>query len=166
MHSPNPRLSQSCSVAFAFETGEVWAIDTSLLDTYPRVLFVHEIEDMLAKRLPAYRHFLMLLGLKPPYRWIAGVTGVKDRRLQIPPFRWPTDKKPDLAAMVRSADSVLPSVPVYQCVSEHIISEGTYDDKESSYSVLMPFFQEIYNRCGPVRPNYLPGAPLPTSGQY
>ncbi len=37
---------ETSSVAFAFETGEVWAIDTSLLGSYPTDLLVIEIEKL------------------------------------------------------------------------------------------------------------------------
>jgi hypothetical protein len=129
------------SIAFAFETGEVWAIDTCLMGTEPAELFPVEIERMLTGRLPEYGHFLALLGLQPPYQWIAGVTGVKNRRLQYPSPQ---------------GQMRVPGWSSPRCVAEHIISDGTYDGKQSPTSALLPFFKEIYDKYGMPRPEYLP----------
>ncbi len=75
---------ETSSVAFAFETGEVWAIDTSLLGSYPSDLLVIEIEKLCAQRFREYASFLASLRSQPPYRWIAGLIGVRNRQLQSP----------------------------------------------------------------------------------
>jgi hypothetical protein len=130
---------ETTSVAFAFETGEVWSIDTWLLAADTVRLFTGEIEGLFGSRLEAYTRFLAGLGLTPPYCWIAGLAGVKGRRLQIPPPQG------------RMQVALGP-----ECLSEHIISTGTYDGKQSPPSALLPFFKEIYNKCGAPRPDYLP----------
>jgi hypothetical protein len=101
------------------------------------MLFAVEIEKMLTEQLPRYGYFLTLLGLKAPYQWIAGVTGVKDRQLQFPPARYTTRTGP-------------------VCASEHVISEGLYDGEQSPMSTLLPFFKEIYDTCRIDRPAHLP----------
>jgi hypothetical protein len=53
---------QTDYVAFAFESGEVWAVSTFPLRTHPEDLFVAEIEKMLTERLPGYAQFLTTLG--------------------------------------------------------------------------------------------------------
>jgi hypothetical protein len=129
------------SVAFAFETGGVWAIDTWLLRTHPAELLAVAIEEMFTERLPQYGRFLMGLGLQPPYRWIAGLTDVINRRLQFPPPH---------------GQMRVPSWPCPECLSEHIMTPGTYDGQQSPISALLPFFKEIYHKCGMPRPDYLP----------
>jgi hypothetical protein len=57
---PSRHERQTNSVAFAFETGEVWAIDTFPLRTNPEELCVGEIEEMLTEQLPEYARFLRL----------------------------------------------------------------------------------------------------------
>jgi hypothetical protein len=128
------------SIAFAFETGEVWAIDTWLLGTHPSELFVAEIEREWPKRLKDYATFLRRLELQAPYRWIAGVTGVNRRRLQFP---------------AAPGKMRVPGWPVPECLSEQITVQGDYDGEQSTISALLPFFEEIYNKCGIRRPEYL-----------
>lgn len=125
------------SVAFAFETGEVWATDTWQLGIHPAELPAPNIEEMFTQRLPEYGRFLMRLGLQPPYQWIAGLTDVKNRQLQFP--------SPQGQMSWRGPE----------CLSEHIISSGTYDGKQSPTSALLLFFAEIYRKCGMPRPDYL-----------
>jgi hypothetical protein len=132
---------QTNSVAFAFETGEVWAIDTFPLRTHPEELLVGEIEKMLADQLPEYARFLTILGLQPPFRWRAGLTDVKNRRLEYP---------------APPGQMRLPGWGSHTCLSEHIESAGDYDGNQSATSALLPFFKEMYNKCGIARPDYLP----------
>jgi hypothetical protein len=124
------------SLAFAFESGEVWSVDTDLLRYDKSIPFVEEI---YATRLQGYARFLKSLDIKPPYRWDCGMTGVKDYRLQVPiqngHFRFG---------------------PGPQCLSETIRAEGMFDGEESAQSALYPFFKEIFDRCGIARPAHLP----------
>jgi hypothetical protein len=125
------------SVVFAFETGEVWAW---VLGTDPSKLFVGEIERGWTERLKLYASFLGHLGLHAPYRWIAGVAGVKRRHLQYAAAPgqtfWPGRQGPE-------------------CLVEEITVEGSYDGEQSPISALLPFFDKLYNRCGISRPEYL-----------
>jgi hypothetical protein len=132
--------SEANSIAFAFETGEVWAIDTWLLGAQPTYLLNVEIEKMFTERLPQYAGFLMRLGVQPPYRWIAGLAGVKNRALQFAPPQ---------------GHMIVPGWQHYECLSEHIVTSGAYDGKQSPSSALLPFFEEIFNQCGLSRPDYL-----------
>jgi hypothetical protein len=137
----NSQERETNSVAFAFETGEIWAIDTWVLGDHPSNLFVGEIERGWTERLKPYANFLCRLGLQPPYRWIAGVEGVKRRHLQYVAapgqMHWPGAQGPE-------------------CLVDEIIVEGSYDGEQSPISALVPFFEKIYNRCGVSRPGYLP----------
>ena len=122
----------------AFETGEVWSIDTSLLAADTVRLFTGEIERLFASRLEAYARFLAGLGLMPPYRWIAGLAGVKGRRLQIP--------QPQGQMQIALGP---------ECLSETVVEQGLYDGKQTPSSALLPFFKAIFDKCGIPRPNYL-----------
>jgi hypothetical protein len=138
---PTAEARETNSVAFAFETGEVWAIDTWLLGTHPSELFVGEIEKEWTKRLEDYASFLQRLGLHPPYRWIAGVTGANHRRLQFP-----------------APQGRVPGWPGPECLSEQITIEVIYDGEQPTTSALLPFFEAIYRKCGIRRPEYMPRA--------
>jgi hypothetical protein len=73
---PTDEDRETNSLAFVFETGEVWAIDTWLLSAHPTFLLVGEMEKEWPKRLIDYTSLLRRLGLHPPYQWIAGLVGV------------------------------------------------------------------------------------------
>jgi hypothetical protein len=114
-----PDEVETKTAAFAFKTGEVWAIDTWLLRAEQTVLLDVEIEKMFTEQLPRDAHFLTLLGLRAPYRGLAGLTGVQNRRLEFPRARY-----------------AIPGMPGPACSSEHIISEGVYDGEQSPMSTL------------------------------
>jgi hypothetical protein len=132
---------QTKTAAFAFKTGEVWATDTWVLGTEQTMISAVEIEKMLTEQLPRYAYFLGLLGLKPPYRWIAGLTGVKNRQLQYPRGRYAIE---------------IPGMPGRLCTAEQVITEGLYNGEQSSMSTLLPFFKDIFDACGIERPEHLP----------
>jgi hypothetical protein len=130
-----PDATETPSVAFAFRTGEVWAIDTTIL-TYHEGLLVGDIEKLYEARLEDYAHFLAAICFPPPYRWISGIADVKGRILQIPV----------------SPQATNPFFPGPECLSENIIEEGTYDGKQTPASALAKFFDAIYDECGHKRP--------------
>jgi hypothetical protein len=132
---------QTDYVAFAFETGEIWAISTYPLRTHPNDLFAVDIENQLREQLPRYGQFLKNLGLQPPYKWIAGVSGVRGRELQYP---------------VAPNTMRIPGWGSHKCASDNISDAGSYDMAQSPIRVLLPFFQEVYNKCGMARPDHLP----------
>ena len=99
----------------------------------------HILKSLYIERLPHYARFLSSLGLNPPYHWIGGLTGVKDRRLVIPP------------GMMRIVGSRGP-----QCLSDTIIEEGDYDCQQTPASALYPLFKAIFEKCGTTRPDHLP----------
>lgn len=133
-----PGDDETNSVVFAFETGEVWAIDSWLLALHPNDIFIVEIERMFTERLQGYACFLKSLGLNPPYRWIAGVTNVKHRQLHIP--------LP--AGRMRIVGWRGP-----ECLAEQIVVEGSYDGQQAAAKCLAPFFKAIYHKCGESRPD-------------
>ena len=131
---------KTTSVAFAFQTGEVWAIDTALMQHDPTKIFVGEIEKLYPERLGNYARFLSDLGIKPPYDWIGGLTGLKDRLLLMP---------------ARAGSMIVPGFPGHVCLGDTIMQEGKYDGGTNSTSPLVPFFEAIYDKCGIRRPDHL-----------
>ena len=148
-----PGAAETNSVAFAFETGEIWSVDTALLAARPAYRrFVAEvvgrlnaraaelffIEGLYTERLQDYSRFLQNLGVQPPYRWIGGLASVKRRRLQIPP---------------PSNHMSLPTPgPLYS--ADIITTEGSYDCQQTPTAALRPFFNLIFHKCDTPRPDY------------
>jgi len=126
------------SVAFAFETGEIWSIDTELLSYYNKEL--NFMENYYKEGIQNYAQFLQSIGLQPPYRWIAGIVGIKGRHLQYP-------TQPGY----RRISSLGP-----RCATDVIEAEGRYDGIENIGTALLPFFNKIFEKCGLPRPDYLP----------
>jgi hypothetical protein len=135
--TPNDR--ETTSVAFAFETGEIWSIDTTLLQHSPND--IPFLETYYEKRLRDYARFLFSLGVEPPYTWICGITGAKGRRLQYP---------------AQANTMRIPGWPSPQCLIDTITEEGAYDGKQTPSNALFPFFRAIFAKCGLARPDYLP----------
>lgn len=126
------------SVAFIFTTGEIWSVDTSYLmyGGSDRLPFV---EDLYVETAQSYISFLKSLGLEPPFKWMAGMIGIKGRHLQYP---------------VQQGYGRVGTGPV--CASSVITAEGQYDNEEDLKKSLMPFFKKIFEQCGLARPSYLP----------
>lgn len=126
------------NVAFAFETSEIWSVDTILLswstDHLPYA------EKYYLEAIRRYADFLHGIGVKLPYKWIAGISGIKGRHFDYP---------------VRLGYSrLLPGGPV--CTADMIEVEGEWQDGQNAVTVLVPFFDKIFDKCGLARPDYLP----------
>lgn len=133
-----PSESTTNSVAFAFETGEVWSVDTELMTYFPGGILIDEIEKVCTDGLLKYGRYIMSLGLDPPFHWIAGISGTKGRYLRM--------------TAPRTAGATYQGP---ECLAEDIIVEGNYDGKQSPADALAPFFNEIYHKCGMRRPQKL-----------
>jgi hypothetical protein len=132
------RDSSTTSVAFAFEAGEVWSVDSSLFIDSQNRIFFHTIAKVFIARLKNYGVFLQNLGLEPPFDWIAGLEGVKGWRLQVPP-------PPNHVSLF----------PGNTCLTEIITARGIYDLKRSSAITLRPFFDQIFRKCSTQFPDHL-----------
>lgn len=125
--------------AFVFETGEIWAVDTNLLSYDTGRLFYTDIQNKYVKGLTTYSQFLQRLEIKPPYKWIAGLTGVKGRALGYPAkhgHSWVRDGGPI-------------------CLADTIEVEGYFNAEETALKALLPFFKRLFEKCGRPRPDYL-----------
>ena len=128
--------SSTRSVVFAFETGEVWAVDSYLLDSGytsdaggpAQILFPHIAEELI-KCLQGIVLFLTTLGIPKPYRWIAGLEGVKNRRLQY-----------------SSYNSFMTDIGM--CLSDVVTLAGDYDGTKGAKDALLPFFDHLFRKCG------------------
>ena len=133
-----PQDTETTSVAFMFEAGEVWSIDSTFLKYDPtRIPF---IEPEFSKKLQTYADLLSTMGIAPPYRWIGGLTGVKGRRLTIPPA-------PGHISIVGFQNPT--------CLSDTISFEGIYDGTQTAARALLPLFKLVFDKCGIPRPNYI-----------
>jgi hypothetical protein len=136
-----PEQGQTCLVAFAFCSGEVWTIDTITL----RVRSVSELpilflnESDFGVSLKRYSEFLSKLGVPPPYRWVAGMEGLKGRAMYLPA---PPGRAPS-------------GVPQGHGVGDAVVTTGFYRMEEDPEISMAPFFEEIYQNCCLERPNWL-----------
>lgn len=126
------------AIAFAFQSGEVWSINSHALSQSPQE--IPYVERFYIDALRLYTTFLRSkLSVEAPYRWIAGVEHIKGRRLiLIPP------------------QGHIYSLPASRaCTADEIIKEGVYFDTDDAVVVLRPFFEEIYDQCGMSRPSHM-----------
>ena len=128
-------LLTATSVAFVFESGEMWSVDVNFLFYYNDLPF---LEGRYIAALTNYIQFLKELGVQPPYTWIAGVTGIMGRHLQYP---------------AQPGRGIVGNGP--KCLVDTIEIEGEYNGEENIKTVLLPFFKRIFEKCGVSRPDYL-----------
>jgi hypothetical protein len=133
-----PQPTETSSVAFAFETGEVWSIDTSMLNSNIEKLFFLEIAQAFLKGLHNYGLFLRNLGHEPPFDWVAGLERVKGRRLEFP--------SPHGAAFGFAGST---------CLSDTVSAKGTFDMKDTPGVALRPFFNQIIRKCDAECPKFV-----------
>jgi hypothetical protein len=133
------RESETQSVIFAFTTGEIWCVDTTILGIMgQKHLYFQEIARTLVSNFRGYGEFLRCLGIQPPFKWIAGVEGVKGWRLKVPP-------PPNHVSFS----------PGETCLSDTVVAEGTYDLQRTPAITLRPFLNQLFRKCGMTAPNTL-----------
>ncbi len=125
------------SVAFAFNTGEVWSIDTWALNYGRDMIYFGEIAPRLIRRFREYSRFLQALGMNPPYHWIAGLEGVLRMKLAVP------------------APVGFTSFGGPTCMSPSIVDGGRYEGTIDAALALDSFFSKIFKKCGAARPEHL-----------
>jgi hypothetical protein len=127
---------RALAIVVAFTRGEVWSIDTGWLagsNTVPNV------ETSYRRALSDYGQFLMKLGIKPPYRWIAGMDRLKGRALYVPAP----------PGFMRA----LPH-PNGQCLLQMVTESGIYSPGDATAPALKPFFVKLYEACGVSRESW------------
>jgi hypothetical protein len=125
------------NVVFAFTSGELWTIDSYILDALMRDKrsVILPMENEFRKTLEEYSSFLTKLGIAPPFRWIAGMENLKGRSL--------IDEAGRMAAF---------RGPTGVCLSDVVIEEGTHSPGEAPGKSLEPFFTKLFDACGVGRP--------------
>ncbi len=133
------------TVTFAFETGEVWSIDSRVVPTSKHAsdersnAGVPIFEDEFRNGLARFSAFLEQLGLKRPFRWIAGMEGVRGCGLYYEPAPGYERRVPG---------------PAGTCVADVISAEGMFLEGESSGHALKPFFVKVFSKFGLDRRDY------------
>lgn len=128
------------SIAFAFNTGELWCIDTSVLGIAAKKkhLYFLDIARTLVPKFREYGQFICSLGLQPPIKWIAGIEGIKGWRLQVPP--------PPNHISISPGDT---------CFKDVVEAEGTYDPTQPPALALLPLFTRLFRVCGKTIPPHI-----------
>ena len=128
-------------LAYAFRTGEVWSIDSRLLDAIPeRGIPSVDIQRIFADALENAIAFMSRLGIDPPYRWIAGMTEMRGRKLFVPA---PPGQM-----------SAFPG-PQGTCLKDDVVVDGTYRPDQTARQALQPFFTEVFDACGVPWPQWM-----------
>jgi hypothetical protein len=126
----------AAALVFGFSHGEVWSIDTYWLrvrEDGRRVLPTYAESDF-RRTLVEYGEFLHRAGIKPPYRWIAGMENLKGRLLYKP--------------LPRGIQKLSPSHDG-ECLLLDVVSEsGVYSPGDPPGLTLEPFFKKLYEACG------------------
>jgi hypothetical protein len=117
----------SPTLVYAFTTGEVWVINAWVLDHLPGRIVLEE--NRFTVSLEALTKFLDHLGIRGPYRWTAGMEGLKGRYLD-----------------GRNSPSLWGP-----CMVDVIEIEGIYKPGDNPAESLKPFFEEIFDQCGAQR---------------
>jgi hypothetical protein len=121
-------------ITFLFTTGEVWGIDaTSLSSSDGFAVSEQGFVDFFKRGVQFLSEDLKI---SPPYRWIAGIEGIRDRYFY----------RPDPPGRRYISSKVGP------CMLTEIIVEGLYKKPEPIHLSLRPFFEAIYDSCGVERP--------------
>ena len=127
-------------VAFIFRTGEIWSIDTSVLEFSGQEIFVGNIGNAFVNGLKTYPLFLEKLGMKHPFKWKAGISNVKGRSLNYSPppgHYW------------------LPGYKGPKCASDLIQEEGILELNQNPLLAIKPFFDKLFQECGLKLPEHL-----------
>jgi hypothetical protein len=129
--------AETNSVAFVFETGEIWAIDTGMLSIASQTVYFGDVQNAMCSVLPHYTRFLQNLGIEPPFQWIAGLDGIKGRQL---------DMQPPGEGVSRLGEAFL---------KDRIVCNGSYDGVQEPHMALAPFFREVFRKSSVEYPKYL-----------
>ncbi len=144
VYTPLQDQTKAVCVAFVFENGEVWstnsyvvsAISSNSKETKPGLW---PIEYGFKSAFAGYVKCLGKLGIKPPYKWIAGIEGIIGFGLYYP---------------APAGQRFIDSGPHGTCVSQIIFADDIASESESPADVLKRFFAKVFEKCGLDRPDY------------
>ncbi len=128
-------------VSFVFSRGEVWGVDAHSLSTSKGKGIPPIIEKHMQRGLAGYGDFLKRLGIKPPFRWIAGMEGIEGEPLCVPTIPHNYHAYAD---------------GVGKCEVDSLCAEGWFHHAPP-VKVLAPLFRLLYESCNVDRPKWLDG---------
>jgi hypothetical protein len=131
---PVETARHASAVAWIFDTGEIWSWQ-HLQNGKTITFFEKKMEDHLEQ----YATVLSTLGIKRPYKWVAGLSNTKGFELEH-----------------LNIDGRTPHVGrPPECRSNLIEIEGTLHEGDEVDEALLPFFEEVYRKCSTDRQRYL-----------
>jgi hypothetical protein len=131
-----PPVVNNCVPDFAdrHTTGEIWSIDSYWLRPHHdgQKIVPAYAEQNIRQTLVDYGSFLNRLGIKAPYKWIAGMEDLKGRHLYAPapPKHTRLFQHPDGEGLV-----------------DEVMESGLYSPGELPGPALKPFFVKFYESC-------------------
>jgi DNA-binding XRE family transcriptional regulator len=138
--------SETPAVSFAFDTGEIWSVDTYIISAakahaqgkgLPGIPY---LEDRYKQALQSFRSMLTKLGLGPQFVWVAGVEGIKDCGIYFP----------------APAGQYFPyPIPHGPALVDKVWATGSLDETDTSATALKPFFLKMFGAFNVERPEYL-----------
>lgn len=134
------------AVSFAFETGEIWSVDTYIITAVTQHAPVDGrrgmpyLEDRFKYAAHMFRIMLSRLGVSPPLRWIVGIEGIKNVGLYYPP---PTGQY------------FLSTAPHGKSLVDIVWETGIMEESDTPADALRPFFVKMFNTFAVERPGYL-----------
>jgi hypothetical protein len=134
-------LETAAGVLFAFVNGEMWTVDARSLtvSVYDGRGCVPPFDVPLRSALVKCGAFLKEIGVKPPFKWIAGMENLKGRDLYMP--------TPEGHMRVRPG-------PDGRCLVDVVSEFGTYSPGDAPGPALKPFFSKLYSACGMSRQDW------------
>lgn len=131
---------ETSDIVFIFKTGEIWSIDSHIIKARQESNSIQLSEREFTSALKRFGGYLGRLGINPPYRWIAGMEGIRGRGMFVP-----------------SRDGYYPynNQPSGRCMLDSVTVDGIFDPNEDTEKSLEPFFVRVYEICGLDRPAWL-----------
>jgi hypothetical protein len=130
------------AVVVAFKSGEVWSVYAGPLS---RNQEMPNVESFYVECFVRYVPFLRDgLKISPPYRWIAGIEGLKGKTMQ------------RFAAPGHSFLNPMSG----ECLVETIVDEGLFQAADKPQLALTPFFEQLHDAFGSDRLDHYDAALL------
>lgn len=119
------------SIAYVFRTGEIWSIDTEMLDANLKIIPVPLLLNQMTQAIDHYVTMFTELELPGPFKVIAGIEGVNKWRLHIGSF----------GGIIGQRSVIL---------SDQVITEAEYvvGMADATSLCLDPFFTQLFDHSG------------------
>ena len=118
------------AVAYVFNTGEIWSVDTYTLGAAgQRGIFLENYRPAMEQYAAILKKHL---GFDPPYRCVVGMEGVSGRPVWLP----------------HRQGRIFLQNPYGACAANIIKRELIYKDSDTPSHTLRPFFEDVLDKCG------------------